>query len=53
MDQPKNDPPPVDLKNLVQQLNASQNNIKTRRARIDAIIDQDFADLGDVFKKLA
>ncbi len=44
-----------DLKSLVQQLNQSgrQNDIKQRRAKIDALIDEDFVTLKDVLHKLA
>lgn len=54
-----NDPDKVpdlsDLKSLVQQLNQSgrQNDIKQRRAKIDALIDEDFATLKEVLNKLA
>jgi len=52
-----NDTPPdlSDLKSLVQQLNQSgrQNDIKQRRAKIDALIDEDFVTLKDVLNKLA
>ncbi|MFT7121376.1 MAG: hypothetical protein ACJAZ9_001554 [Neolewinella sp.] len=51
---PKDDAPkPLDLKKLVNIFKNNDNNIKARRANIDAIIDEDFADLEDVFKKLA
>jgi len=44
-----------DLKNLVKALNQSgrQNDIKQRRAKIDALIDEDFATLKEVLNKLA
>lgn len=42
-----------DLKALVNTLNRRDNNIKTRRARIDAIVDEDFATLGAVYQKIA
>ena len=42
-----------DLKALVKRLNQRDNNIKTRRARIDAIVDEDFAILDAVYQKLA
>lgn len=43
-----------ELKNLVKALNQSgrQNDIKQRRAKIDALIDEDFTTLKDVLKKL-
>lgn len=41
-----------DLKALVKNLNQRDGNIKTRRARIDAIVDEDFAILSAVYKKL-
>lgn len=41
------------LKALVNTLNQRDNNIKTRRARIDAIVDEDFASLDAVYQKLA
>lgn len=43
----------LDLKALVNTLNQRDNNIKTRRARIDAIIDEDFAVLDTVYQQLA
>jgi hypothetical protein len=42
-----------DMQQLVNIFKNNDNNIKARRANIDAIIDEDFADLEDVFKKLA
>lgn len=48
------DPPKLsDLKALVNHLNQRDGNIKARRTLIDAIIDEDFADLGAVYQKLA
>lgn len=42
-----------DMQQLVNIFKNKDNDIKARRANIDAIIDEDFADLEDVFKKLA
>ncbi|WP_273443886.1 hypothetical protein [Neolewinella agarilytica] len=54
MTEPTPDQQP-DLKSLVQQLNQSgrQNDIKQRRAKIDALIDEDFVTLKDLLHKLA
>lgn len=46
-------PTQPDLKALVNALNQRGNNIKTRRARIDAIVDEDFALLDAVYQQLA
>ncbi len=48
-----NSPTPLDLKALVNTLNQRDSNIKTRRAQIDAIVDEDFAVLSAVYQKLA
>ncbi len=48
-----NSPDLSDLKALVKTLNQRDNNIKTRRAEIDAIIDEDFTALHAVYQKLA
>lgn len=58
MTEPTPDQQPADLSNLkylVQQLNQSgrQNDIKQRRAKIDALIDEDFVMLKEVLHKLA
>ena len=50
---PDDTPTPPDLKSLVATLNGRDNNIKRRRARIDAIVDEDFALLADLYQKLA
>lgn len=50
---PDNTPTPLDLKSLVSTLNNRDNNIKRRRARIDAIVDEDFTLLVALYKKLA
>lgn len=54
-DKPDTPPDLSDLKSLVKALNQSgrQNDIKRRRAKIDAIVDEEFAAIGDVLKKLA
>lgn len=41
------------LKALVKTLNQRDGNIKARRAKIDAIVDEDFAALIAVYQKLA
>jgi hypothetical protein len=46
-------PTPIDLKALVKSLNKQGNNIKSRRSRIDAIVDEDFAIMDAVYQKLA
>lgn len=43
----------LDLKTLVNTLNQHGNNIKSRRTRIDAIVDEDFAVLDTVYQQLA
>lgn len=50
---PQDSPTPLDLKSLVNTLNSHDNNIKRRRARIDAIVDEDFSLLADLYKQLA
>jgi|GEM_PF-1437915 len=50
---PDDDPTPLDLKSLVKTLNNHDNNIKRRRARIDAICDEDFTLFADLYRKLA
>ncbi|WP_187270906.1 hypothetical protein [Neolewinella aurantiaca] len=42
-----------ELKALVNSLNRRDGNIKVRRARIDTIIDDDFAVLSPVYQQLA
>lgn len=42
-----------DMQQLVNIFKNKDNDIKARRANIDAIIDEDFDALEDVFKKLA
>jgi len=42
-----------DLKALVKTMNQRDGNIKARRARIDAIVDEDLAVLAAVYQKLA
>lgn len=46
-------PTPIDLKALVKSLNKQGNNIKSRRSRIDAIVDEDFALLSKIYQHLA
>ncbi|MCX8209964.1 MAG: hypothetical protein ACJATN_001539 [Neolewinella sp.] len=48
-----NSPNQTDLKALVNALNQRDNNIKTRRVRIDAIVDEDFTVLDAVYQQLA
>ncbi len=53
-EQPNDQQPGLnDLKNLVKALNQNgrQNDIKRRRAKIDALLDEDFDALSDVLKK--
>jgi len=50
---PEDAPSPLDLKSLVKTLNNRDTNIKRRRARIDAIVDEDFTLLADLYQKLA
>jgi|AntRauTorckE5430_2_1112549.scaffolds.fasta_scaffold02168_2 hypothetical protein len=50
---PKDDPAPLDLKALAKALNAKGDNLKARRARIDAIVDEDFDRLAAVYQALA
>ena len=50
---PDDTPSPLDLTSLVKTLNNRDTNIKRRRARIDAIVDEDFTLLADLYQKLA
>lgn len=54
-DKPDTPPDLSDLKSLVKALNQSgrQNDIKRRRAKIDAIVDEEFFAINDILKKLA